>query len=146
MTITCSVFWDDNPNLCIYEEIKVGSVAVNDETNNSILSEGTNKFVAPVEDGCILAGTFLASATVSRSNIISPIPLVTSESCQKIKDNFAFVVKGKVTVDEKLNILFSNNAGKSYFNEGNTREAFKFEEVEEEEDTQLGGRRVFVQF
>ena len=48
-------------NVCIDERIKVGGVAVNDETKNSIPVGGTHTFVVPVEDGCILAGTFRAS-------------------------------------------------------------------------------------
>ena len=73
-------------NVCIDERIKVGGVAVNDETNNSIpIIEGTDKLVVSVEDGCILAGIFRVSIYQWELYHKSPIPLAASGSSQNFK-------------------------------------------------------------
>jgi hypothetical protein len=107
--IGCGSFGDNDPDLCIIQDTKTGSVV--------------GELVVSVEGHvCLLAGTSRLSGTVIRSKI-KHIPLATSEFCQTVTDNFLFVVKSEVKKDGNLTLFFSKETGKSYFNGEEGRKA-----------------------
>lgn len=135
VTIGCGLFGKDDPDLCMYEETKIGT-SFDEEKPGSFLLEGTDQFFLPFEpfaegiEGvddeklCVIAGSFRASATIKKGNI-KPIPLATSNGCKNVAQNFAFFVKGKVAEDGKLKLLFSTDSGATYPDAKDAREALK---------------------
>jgi hypothetical protein len=142
-TIICGIFGDDDPDLCIYQEFKVGEVSEENGLDAADVGDGSYFQPDPIldvettspDDACIFSGTFRASAALEGNKILS-IPLATSNGCQKVEQNFLYTVKMEVYDDGSLKLDFSNDGGFTYYTqEGEqcplTYKGIKYWEMEE---------------
>ena len=102
---------------CDDDEVSAGTcVALDDDgffkENDKLPVDGS---IIDPNNVCIFSGAFRASSAMDGSNILKPIPLVTSNGCLATTTNFQTVVKGMVKEDGNLELDFSTDYGESYY-------------------------------
>lgn len=122
-SISCGIFGDSDPDLCLYQEVKLGQVSETAASQDSALTSDGNYFnpdsilenlTVDPSHYCIFSGTFRASAAIEGNNVL-PIPLATSNGCSNVSANFLYTVKLEVKDDGNLNLDFSNDGGSTYY-------------------------------
>lgn len=118
--IECGRFGSNDPDLCKYTEHAVGEFLEGEfkpfgKYIDTWIDPKAKDYISTEE--CILEGTFRSSAVVTDDGYILQIPLATSNGCNKVTENFQFVMKGKI-VDDELRLLFSNDFGNMFPYEG----------------------------
>jgi len=132
MMFSCGLGGD--PDLCLVSEIPLGKLFSTNEEGSEEVAPGIfylpdplvpndiqeEDIVGLMDTTCVLSGTFRASSTIKGKRIL-PIPLASSNGCEKETTNFKFFMKGKVLTNGSLDLDFSNDFGETYSTEDNEK-------------------------
>jgi len=156
-TFLCGSFGDDDPDLCLYQEVKTGQISDEANSTDSVptaggqfynpSSFGTDMTVDP-DEVCVFSGTFRASAALKGNNIL-PIPMASSNGCLQVKQNFEYSLKIEIKEDGNLKFDYSDDGGFTYYTEGPNSspqlyDAMKVEDKEGLVTVDSDGRRLQV--
>mmetsp|Transcript_14690 Transcript_14690/g.16530 ORF Transcript_14690/g.16530 Transcript_14690/m.16530 type:complete len:301 (+) Transcript_14690:550-1452(+) len=156
-TFLCGIFGDDDPDLCLYQEVKTGQISDEANSTDSVptaggqfynpSSFGTDMTVDP-DEVCVFSGTFRASAALKGNNIL-PIPMASSNGCLQVKQNFKYSLKIEIKEDGNLKFDYSDDGGFTYYTEGRNSsphlyDAMKVEDKEGLVTVDSDGRRLQV--
>jgi len=156
-TFLCGIFGDDDPDLCLYQEVKRGQISDVATSPDSVPTAGgqfynpssfvTDMTVDP-DEVCVFSGTFRASAALKGNNIL-PIPMASSNGCLQVKQNFEYTLKIEIKEDGNLKFDYSDDGGFTYYTEDSNSspllyDAMKIEDKEELVTVDSDGRRLQV--
>lgn len=142
MSIGCGMFGDDDPDLCMVRSVRVATVVMGEEGENVV--EPDEAYGLDIEDidgtvTCVASGVFSMDRIVG--DVIQPIPMVSSEACSNVENDYQYVMKGLIDrKNDSIKVSFSADYGFTYYTD--EIDTPKVYEAVESEIEPLDGRRL----
>lgn len=117
MNIVCGIFGDDDPDLCLVRSVRVATVVMGEDGENVVEPDET--YGRDIEDidgtvTCVASGVFSMGRIVG--DVIQPIPMVSSEACSNVENDYQYVMKGLIDrKNDSIKLSFSADYGFTYY-------------------------------